>query len=285
MRVFLSTFLLVLLVNGAQAAQVGDIDGDDQIGLTEAIIALQVSAGQNPAIPDTLPGLTECNGNWINTTNNPEHCGECETVCDSNSLCHQGQCIRLGAKRPGEECVKDTDCFSGFCNSGVCEYVDPTLPRKIFVTSTTYNGDLGGLEGADAKCKAQATAAGIKGSFKAWLSDSSLSAGERMAHSQVAYTTTTGIQIASNWEDLTDGLLDYGIIYDENQNLPNHPSVWTATLPDGNGNQAEFSCENWTSASPDLVTVTGSPGNVSDSWTKSILRNCNEMHALYCVQQ
>jgi hypothetical protein len=41
--------LFVGLVGFAQADQVGDMDGDGQVGLTEAIIALQVAAGIVPA--------------------------------------------------------------------------------------------------------------------------------------------------------------------------------------------------------------------------------------------
>ena len=39
------------------------------------------------------------------------------------------------------------------CKAGACS----TNPKKVFVTSTTYKGgDLGGLDGADAKCQALA---------------------------------------------------------------------------------------------------------------------------------
>ena len=36
--------------------------------------------------------------------------------------------------------------------------------KRIFVTSTTYDGNLGGLAGADAKCAARGAAAGLSGS-------------------------------------------------------------------------------------------------------------------------
>ena len=48
-RIMLSAVLMLASVGAALAAQVGDMDNDDQVGLTEAIIALQVSAGIIPA--------------------------------------------------------------------------------------------------------------------------------------------------------------------------------------------------------------------------------------------
>ena len=40
----------------------------------------------------------------------------------------------------------------------------------VFVTSTTHNGNLGGVAGADAICNARAAAAGLPGSYLAWIS-------------------------------------------------------------------------------------------------------------------
>lgn len=44
--------------------------------------------------------------------------------------------------------------------------------HRIFVTSTTYTGNLGGVVGADIVCTNVATGAGIPGSYKAVLSSS-----------------------------------------------------------------------------------------------------------------
>ena len=43
-------------------------------------------------------------------------------------------------------------------------------PNIIFITSTTQTGNLGGLAGADAICKARATAANLPGTYVAYLS-------------------------------------------------------------------------------------------------------------------
>ena len=49
---------------------------------------------------------------------------------------------------------------------------EPATPKTVFVSSQTYDGNLGGLAGADAKCQGLADAAGLKGTFKALLLDS-----------------------------------------------------------------------------------------------------------------
>src|SRR5436189_159847 len=49
-----------------------------------------------------------------------------------------------------------------------------TVPRRnvAFVTRATYTGNLGGSTGGDAKCAVAATAAGLTGTFVAFLSTS-----------------------------------------------------------------------------------------------------------------
>ena len=91
----------------------------------------------------------------------------------------------------------------------------------VFVTSTRYNGNLGGLAGADAICQERAEAAGLApGIYLAWLSVDSGSAGTpltRFVQSPGPYTLVDGTTIvANNWADLTDGFLAASISLDEN---------------------------------------------------------------------
>ena len=52
--------------------------------------------------------------------------------------------------------------------------------RKVFVTSIGYDGNLGGLAGADAKCMTRAAAGNLSGTYKAWLSSSTVNAKDRI---------------------------------------------------------------------------------------------------------
>ncbi|MCW5211662.1 hypothetical protein VU04_01995 [Desulfobulbus sp. TB] len=113
----------------------------------------------------------------------------------------------------------------------------PTQTGKVvFVTSTRHTGNLGGLTGADAICNGLANDAGLSGYFKAWLSDSWTSMNQRSVQSDGPYTTVTGVVVAENWEDLTDGDLHAPINIDETgRSVVSAASwnVWTNTNPDG----------------------------------------------------
>ncbi len=80
--------------------------------------------------------------------------------------------------------------------------------KTVFVTSAQFNGNLGGLEGADAKCQAEADGpASIvpSGTYLAWLSDGTDSPDTRFTKSAHPYILLDGTKIAENYTDLTDG--------------------------------------------------------------------------------
>jgi Protein of unknown function (DUF1554) len=62
----------------------------------------------------------------------------------------------------------------------------------VFVTSQGFNGNLGGLAGADTKCQALADTAGLGGTYKAWLSDSTTDARNRLTQATVPYRLVDG---------------------------------------------------------------------------------------------
>ena len=132
---------------------------------------------------------------------------------------------------PGEEGTTRPWCF---------DVVEPPPPKIVFVTSQTFNGNLGGLAGADAKCNAAAMAATpspLPGTYTAWLSDSSIDARDRVTQSAGPYVRTDGVRVAESFTDLTDcpaGVcLQAPINLDENNVTRDEVSTWTATGPDG----------------------------------------------------
>jgi hypothetical protein len=86
----------------------------------------------------------------------------------------------------------------------------------LFVTNATYTGNLGGLSAGDSICQASADGAGLTGTFKAWLSDTSTTAGSRFTHPTLPYILRDGTLIANDWTDLTDGSIAHAIDLDEN---------------------------------------------------------------------
>lgn len=77
------------------------------------------------------------------------------------------------------------------------------LAKRVFVTSTSQSGQLGGLSGADALCQTRANAGGLGSTWKAWLSTSSVNAKDRVV--DATYVRLDGVVVASNKADLTDG--------------------------------------------------------------------------------
>lgn len=89
----------------------------------------------------------------------------------------------------------------------------PNLPAKhVFTTSQVYPPTFGGAAGGDAICQSLAQAAGHAGTYKAWLSDYSAYAKDRVAHGpHNAYALFDGTLVAKNWSDFVDGTHQHAI--------------------------------------------------------------------------
>ena len=130
--------------------------------------------------------------------------------------------------------------------------LEASQSKTVFASSERYDGNLGGLAGADAKCQALADAAEVYnprliGTFKAWLSDSTAGPATRFTHSPFPYVLVNGTQVADNWADLTDGSLDSPInVTEQGDTVPTgYPArVWTGTGT--NGTASSSNCGNWT---------------------------------------
>ena len=72
------------------------------------------------------------------------------------------------------------------------------LTKRVFVTSVAYNGNLGQLSGADAKCQAHADAASLGGAWKALISGSSTSAKQRIEYNWETLVNMKGFPIAKS---------------------------------------------------------------------------------------
>ncbi len=162
----------------------------------------------------------------------------------------------------------------------------------VFVTSTTYDGDLDGLAGADAKCQAQADAAGLSGTFKAWLSDATGSPSTRFTRSVGApYVLVDGTVIADNYAALTNSPLQHPIDKTEAGGAPpvepifGRSVVWSGTNENGTLKWQEHTCSSWTSAASTDVATLGETTKSTD-WSFAYGGGpCDRMQALYCFEQ
>jgi len=164
----------------------------------------------------------------------------------------------------------------------------------MFTSSAVYTAALGGLLGADAKCQLLADTAGLAGTYKAWLSDSTESPSTRFTKSTTPWeTAVTGIKIADNWADLIDGSLDAPPGVDENGvtligGPPAFGHAWTGTNTDGTASSvvANETCFDWTFGAGGASAGRGVYTALDVTWTFSGgSTSCTNMRRLYCFQQ
>jgi hypothetical protein len=152
--------------------------------------------------------------------------------------------------------------------------------KVVFATSSTHNGDLGGLAAADELCSDLAAGAGLDGAFKAWLSAPGEPAAERLSHADGPYVRTDGRRVADDWDDLVDGKLAARIDRDED-GAQVSGDVWTGTR--ASGQAADATCGGF-DTSGDLG-ICGSTGATGGAWSDSNQPFCTSALRLYCLQQ
>lgn len=197
----------------------------------------------------------------------------------------------------------------------------PAGPLRVFVTYTNIptavgpdsGFDLGGLAGADQKCRTAAAGANLPaeaGRWKAWLSDTTTSAASRLNKNGSPYKLVDGTIIAENWTDLTDGTLQNSIRKTQHGNSYNGEgatrknAVWTNTSPDGEkaSSALKDTCNDWKVpadiasmsdpkdkelASADYTSSVGDYAQKSFSWTATEPNaSCYEDNLpIYCFEQ
>ncbi len=236
-----------------------------------------VCVGTNPVICN-FPTMCHAGSGTCDPTT-----GRCQYPNAPNgTVCEGGKCCN-GACCPGC-CGADGTCCSGCCGAdGTCGAC------RVFVTSTTHNGNLGGLVGADAICQNLATAAGLPGSYRAWLSDSTDSPSTRFrctaaTCSAQGYQRVDGVTVATNWDTLTDGTLDAAISVTEQNTSTDIANTWTHTRPDGTVESSDYHCNHWT-ANQSNVGDQGVDVFSDSRWTHYVPGPCDIGAHLYCFQQ
>jgi hypothetical protein len=184
--------------------------------------------------------------------------------------------------------VPSTGCTCGVravCVTGSC-----TPARRVFVSSKTYDGKLGGHAGADAACQALATAANLGGTWMAWISDSTSSPNRRFSKATVAYRLLDGGLVAANWTALASGNnLGSAIDLDETGaslagSTGDGSKTWTATATDGTTDSAN--CSDFGANAASASGEVGYCTSVTNTWTVATsAEGCAAMNHLYCFEQ
>jgi hypothetical protein len=184
---------------------------------------------------------------------------------------------------PGTDAGTDAGIDAGV-DAGTDAGIDAgPAERRIFVTRTAQAANLGGLAGADAACASEASAAGLDGEFKAWLSSVELAAADRLVQSEAPYVLVDGSLVADDWADLTDGAIETRINLDAN-GVERAGDVWTGTLPTGLSYVEQGDCDGFTNGA-EGVALCGSTQSINAAWTASQLPACSTRLRLYCIEQ
>jgi len=206
--------------------------------------------------------------------------------CNDDSVCTTDSC------EPATGCVYTpvadyTPCDGGnVCLAGAC--LPPPESSIVFLTASKYTGNLGGLAGADAKCQAAANAAGLPGTYVAFLSTNNSHAKDRIP--DPTYLLVDNTVVADSKADLLDGSLDAPINLAANgASQTNTPYAWTGSNTDGT--TSGHSCGNWTMDTdgacglPNGRTMSGDGGKTTSKWIVHTEYCCwASFTRLYCFQ-
>jgi hypothetical protein len=164
--------------------------------------------------------------------------------------------------------------------------------KFVFITSLTYDSNLGGLKGADEKCQAEADdpASVIPaGTYRAWLSDGTNSPNTRFTRSALPYLLPDGKKIAENYDDLIDGSILAAINLGPTGKPSGYQAYWTGTNPDGTtATDDDYNgvCGGWAVAPPaGKWGMTGHTAKKSTLWTTEHGQPCRRTLKLACFQQ
>ncbi|MFY0536677.1 hypothetical protein [Nannocystis pusilla] len=173
--------------------------------------------------------------------------------------------------------------------------------RLVFLSSATYDGALGGLSGADLRCRNLATAAGLENplTFRAWLSDgldSPLSRFEQVDLQGAPYVLPNGRMIAADFTELIEQGPRTGIALTETGAYLTEQLAWTNTSPFGEPFSAADHCDGWISDSFGFAARSGfnavelemgpewEAWRDERQWTSALGSLCDKTRRLYCFE-
>ncbi|MBI2550208.1 IPT/TIG domain-containing protein [Candidatus Woesearchaeota archaeon] len=163
--------------------------------------------------------------------------------------------------------------------------ISPVPIGTVFVTPAPSSGNLRGLTGADNRCQFYANGGGFGGTWKAWLSTSTVNANTRIT--DATYRRLDNVIVANSMADLTDGSIANRINVSSDGSMLGFQYVWTGTTAAGvypGGSSTTYSCSDWASSSSSHSGIGGFTSYTTSSWTYGSRLTCNSLERLYCFK-
>jgi hypothetical protein len=160
----------------------------------------------------------------------------------------------------------------------------PASPKRLFVTSLKFTGNLGGLSGADTSCQNVATARGLGGRWRAVLGTSTVEPSQRPL-SEGPYTLLDGGVLFRNRASLQVSLVPSftSVVTDELGVVPpvGDGAFWSGSSAFSKGGN----CMNWMTAAPNVTGGAGSSQRNSQFSLRQFENLCElQSGRLLCVE-
>ncbi|HEY0139231.1 MAG TPA: hypothetical protein VGB85_34320 [Nannocystis sp.] len=199
--------------------------------------------------------------------------------------------LGLGAGAALAVACDDADSVDCECAEVGC--FAPMCTRLAFVLAEPVSPKFGGVSAADQMCAQQAQAAGLPGTYYAWLGHSGGGPADRFSRASVPYTLPDGTLLAADWDALTregpDAAIDMTAA-GKRVEAEDDARVWTGTNEAGDANtynNASNYCSDWTRNVIGEFAVVGFLRDRSKigAWALGNLVPCTGKGYVYCFQQ
>lgn len=248
-------------------------DGTTLIGATSAqrVFAFPLA---NSIGTSSIQAWTGLRNDW--TVNSTAECGDWKSS-SAVGLGRVGDADSVSSASIDDEFVSCDETHRIICAEQIY------AAKKIFITASTYNGNLGGISGADEKCMADANYPG-QGIYKAIISDGTTrvaqvgSQVDWILHPNQEYVRTDNTPIGTTNAD--------GIFVPDLTNAIGtvNARAWTS-LKGPNWMSGSFNCANWSDGSAGNMGEFGFQDSVGSGFYDGGSFICNSTFALYCVEQ
>ncbi len=274
----------------------GTWTGDGALGVPQAPAKAAVVFRLDNTLVSKGPGYcvgpSYCDGSGCYAASSAEsilHCA-CGVVdptcglgtCGGGAYCEGNGCASPQCFGPGSD-VGRALCGGGVVSPGACTVQGGV--KRVFVTSTLTNGAMGGLAGASAMCQSLADAAGLGGSYDAFLATTGLLPHDNVAHFDGPYVRPDGVTVSNSWSHINNLIAPINLTETAGP-APTGSISWLNVSPVAWTGYDGGTCADWTSTA--AVGSTWGAVNLTalHYWYYAVIGgSCAYTAPLYCFER